>query len=250
MNYRYSDDRWWWECVVVIRKLCIIFLSSLLYNDALQVQLTLGVLLVAYVLHHVFLPFAPKKGEEKSGELHGLERNREKVKDERNKHLLHVLERNSILVSTLLLWAATVFIVSTSCEHGFCYILVVAVFVSNVGFLSTGLIIYVRLFLDRNKRIGELFEKNLFQPVKNVKKRLTSFGTNNVTESSNVSHGQDSSNDSNDSNDSNGGAKLAQVHSFFKMHANPRFMSEIELPSIDSSSMVTNKMYKGPARVD
>ena len=172
LNDRYSDDRWWWECVVVIRKLCIIFLSSIFYNDALQVQLTLGVLLVAYVLHHIFLPFAPKKGGKTEDKLHDLELMEKKEKDEKDKHLLHILERNSILVSALLLWAATVFIVSNSCEHGFCYVLVLVVFVSNVAFLCTGLLMYVRLFLARNKKIGELFEKNIIGPVKNAKKRM------------------------------------------------------------------------------
>ena len=137
----YRKERWWWECVVVLRKLCVIFFSSFFYNEKLQLQFTLGMMFAAFVLHHLYAPFDVKRNEKKN----------EENKENKNR-LLDVLERNSILVSTLLLWSASVFIVSTTCESGLCYFLVLATMISNIAFLVSGVWFYARYFCMQHHR--------------------------------------------------------------------------------------------------
>jgi hypothetical protein len=147
----FRQNRWWWEAVVVLRKLAIIFFSSFMYTDALQVQFALGMMITAYALHHMFMPF----DESRAG----------------NHHSLHVLERNSILVSTLLLWAATIFIETKTCEDSFCYILLLAVMVSNITFLVQGLVMFARFFLAKHHRVVE----KLYSYIPSALTRLSSF---------------------------------------------------------------------------
>ena len=129
----FRRDRWWWESIVVMRKLFIIFFASFMYTDALQVQFALGMMVTAFALHHMYLPFDVDPTGKK----------------------LHILERNSILVSTLLLWSATVFIEAKTCEQGLCYILLIVVMVTNIAFLVTSLALFLRFFLEKHHRVVE-----------------------------------------------------------------------------------------------
>ena len=134
----YRKSRWYWECFVVLRKLSIIFLASFFYNEKLQLQLTLGVLFAAFILHHVYVPFDIHRG---GGDVES--------KNER----LDVLERNSILVSAFLIWSASVFYASDTCENGFCYFLVISTFLLNVAFMISGIWYYALYFLQQHHKI-------------------------------------------------------------------------------------------------
>ena len=135
----YSKKRWWWECVVVLRKLSVILIVSFFYSDGLQLQITLGMIVAAYALHHIYMPF----GDHLGGHY----------------RLLHVLERNSILVSIVLLWSATVFLVHPNCENAFCYMLVVVTLISNIVFLGYGCVTFVQSFLEHTKIVKHIKHK-------------------------------------------------------------------------------------------
>lgn len=135
----YAKDRWWWECVVVLRKLSVILIVSFFYSEGLQLQITLGTIVAAYALHHIFMPFDAHLGG-------------------RHK-LLHVLERNSILVSIVLLWSATVFLVHPNCENLLCYTLVIVTLISNIVFLGYGCATFVKSFLEHTKIVKHITHK-------------------------------------------------------------------------------------------
>ena len=137
----YRKERWWWECIVVLRKLFIIFFASFFYNDELQLQLTLGMIFAAFVVHHLYAPFPV---------------------DKKNR-LLDALERNSIVVSTFLLWSATVFLVNPTCEHGFCYFLILATMISNIVFLVSGTWYYAHYFLKQHHKLLDHVKRKLMR---------------------------------------------------------------------------------------
>ncbi len=139
-----------WEGIVVLRKLSIVCFSSFLHDDGLQLQFALGVMVVNLALHHIYLPF----------EVSGAKKGKYLEEDAESGHfsgqglLLHRLERNSILVCTLLLWSSTVFTMRMDCSDikwGFCSFVVLAVFLSNIVFLISSVYLFVFLFLKRTK---------------------------------------------------------------------------------------------------
>jgi hypothetical protein len=164
----YRKERWWWEGVVVSRKLSIIFFSSFMHNDGLQLQFALFTMVANLALHHIFLPFditdvAPSSGEKdaKYDRRSGQSSGRHLIEDtlRAGRYLgegrkLHELERNSIIVCTLLLWASSIFVQRLDCGAmvwGFCSFVVLAVFISNIVFFISGVILFVRFFLMRTR---------------------------------------------------------------------------------------------------
>jgi hypothetical protein len=155
----YKKERWWWEGIVVLRKLSIIFFASFFYDSAIQLQLTLGIMVSAFTMHHMFVPFGVLKSA--AGESAGSSRNLIRRERQDPTKDLDRLERNSILVCTLLLWSATVYIVRERCENGFCYLLVIVTLLSNVWFLGLGVYYYFRHWTKRNKTSLKQFERAL-----------------------------------------------------------------------------------------
>jgi hypothetical protein len=77
--------------------------------------------------------------------------------------MLHRLERNSLLVLLILLWCASVFVMSKgTCNSPLCIFLTVFVFGTNVLFLIQGFTMFVRYFLKRTKLASKIsiFFKN------------------------------------------------------------------------------------------
>lgn len=140
----YAKDRWWWEGVVAVRKLSIIFFANFFYDSTIQLPLALGLMLFTFAAHHIYEPFG--SDGDVSATCADLDR----------------LERNSILVCNLLLWSATIFIVSGTCEHGFCYLLALVSIFANVWFLCSGVYFYFRYWTKKNKTtINNLFNRAL-----------------------------------------------------------------------------------------
>jgi len=67
----YRSDRYWWELVVLLRKIAIIIVSTFVAHDLNQLQLVLATLIVSLHLHHLQMPFG--RGTPKSDQLHYLE---------------------------------------------------------------------------------------------------------------------------------------------------------------------------------
>jgi hypothetical protein len=165
----YRKDRWWWECVVVLRKLAVILITTFLYEDSMQLHVMMLVLIIAFAAHHIYLPFHELKtgGEEVDvvGEVsesvhgvhgvHGASSDNVPGSEMSITHdglMLHRLERNSLLVLLILLWCAGVFVMSEgTCNSPLCIFLTVFVFGTNVLFLIQGFTMFVRYFLKRTK---------------------------------------------------------------------------------------------------
>jgi hypothetical protein len=141
----FREKRWWWEGITASRKLGIIMLSAFAHDDSLQLHFTLATLIVAFALHSTYHPFdIVSKASLADGD------------DDEDSHkscclcccgggersegvILHRMERNSIIISILLLWSAVVFILAPTCTSGFCY------FLSNMCIVF--LILFNLLFL-------------------------------------------------------------------------------------------------------
>ena len=119
----YRADRWYWELVVVVRKLMVICVANFMYENTLQLHVVILALMFSFATHTVFLPFDV-------GDL------------ENGGQLLHRLERNSMLVILLLMWSANVFVIGKEQVHrdikGYqntSTFLVIMVFLSNLVFM-------------------------------------------------------------------------------------------------------------------
>ena len=122
----------------MLRKLAIIFVTIFFSQEQLQLHLALLIVMVAFALHHTFLPFDVNSTPDSD--------------DGGGGHLLHQLERNSLLVLLFLLWSASVFYLDqTSCSAFTCNALAVVVVPSNVVFLTLTLRHFVIHFLKRTK---------------------------------------------------------------------------------------------------
>lgn len=155
----FREKRWWWEAVTASRKLSIIMLSAFAHDDSLQLHFTLATLIVAFALHSTYHPFdIVSKSSLADGDVDDDDDNVAKdSKDRKRKScckcccggrehsegvILHRMERNSIIISIILLWSAVVFILAPTCNSGFCHFLstlcIVCLILFNLLFLWWG----------------------------------------------------------------------------------------------------------------
>ena len=155
----YRKDRWWWECMVAVRKVFIISLASFGFNESIQVHVVLGLLLILLIFHYTFLPFDVST-------IDG--------------QILHRVERNSLVALIVMLWSGVVFIMSGDhmCESAFCRVIknalvLVCIFV-NVLLLMYGTWLFVYYWMKRNRvleKIGSL----------HISKRIQSFSSRRMS---------------------------------------------------------------------
>jgi hypothetical protein len=184
----YRETRWWYEGVVTLRKFFIIVAAAFLHDDALQLHLTLSVMIMAYAVHHVLMPFVPEKtieyddddggggggGDRGDGggggggapvrrrmtRLDKIEQ-RSQLKDRKT---LHRLERWSIFICLSVVWSSTVFILyddskGERCDQTSCNLLVVGVVIANILFLCSGVALFVFHFIKRNRALRDIVGK-------------------------------------------------------------------------------------------
>ena len=163
----YRPTMWWYEGVVTARKLCLILLTAFFHDEALQLQFTIGMLIMAYAVHHTLMPFIPTAGTELSEGQH--------IADQT---MLHYLERSSILICMGLVWSASVFIfytdtVGSTCESAGCRILALLNFILNIGFLLLGVGLFTRHFLKRSSVLKRLSSFQMTWPLSREKTRAS-----------------------------------------------------------------------------
>jgi len=166
----YRSDRWWWENVVLLRKFLVIVVCAFLYEDSMQLHFMMIILIIAFALHHTYLPFHVQKSEDTSPPEEEHYSNYRSIKTGSESHftenglLLHRLERNSLICLLLLLWSANVFVISdNSCNDAFCVGLTVICLVSNIIFLIQGMRLFTKYFLQRTKlaqHVGKLIGRS------------------------------------------------------------------------------------------
>ena len=120
---------------------------------------------MAFGLHHMFMPFDVTGKDLPLVSLTDPEAMKQRQARVFTKQLLHRLERNSILVCALLIWAATVFILhlrtlGLRCDSGGCYALVVLVILTNVLFLVSGFRLFLKYFVKRHAFMRLLLNGN------------------------------------------------------------------------------------------
>ena len=113
MHSGYREEKYWWELVVLVRKYLVIAASTFLISDINQLQMVLGVLILALHLHDENSPF----GEQE----------------------LHRIEMLSLLLLTLVLWSGLYFSSSShlcdTSQRGWCVMLVLVVIFSNIVYI-------------------------------------------------------------------------------------------------------------------
>ena len=135
----YRKEKYWWEIVVLCRKICIILISTFAASDQMQLHFSLAVLIISLHAHDTNRPFG--SGDEMyQPPSHGVKETNEKEAErlERNDHerSLHKYEMGSLLCLLFLIWSGMFFyydLCSTNIIS--CSILIIAVLASNGGYL-------------------------------------------------------------------------------------------------------------------
>jgi len=109
----YTKEKYWWELVVLFRKYFVIFVSTFVPSEQHQLQLVLGLFIVAAHLHGTNKPFGD---------------------DSASAALLHRYEMMSLVVLTFFVWCGVYFSLGNeACSRhaGWCTFLTLLVLVSN-----------------------------------------------------------------------------------------------------------------------
>ena len=143
-----------------MRKLSIIFITTFFSQNSLQLHLALLVIMVAFALHHSFLPFDLSTTDVTDADVadsDDADADNADDDEEGGGYLLHRLERNSLLALMFLLWSASVFYLDqTSCTAFGCNALSITVVVSNVIFLVLAVRLFIIQFLKRTKLVAKI----------------------------------------------------------------------------------------------
>jgi len=113
----YTKEKYWWELVVLFRKYFVIFVSTFVASEQHQLQLVLGLFIVAVHLHGTNKPFGD---------------------DSASANLLHRYEMTSLVVLTFCVWCGVYFSLdSEACSRhaGWCTFLTLLVLASNIVML-------------------------------------------------------------------------------------------------------------------
>ena len=187
----YRDDRWWWEIVVLLRKMLFIIVTAFLYEDSMQLHVMMAILIVAFTLHFMFLPFHVRQSVDAGNALPGSVGGESHITEDGM--LLHRLERNSLLALLLLMWSANVFVLSKDrCDSYFCIFLSGACLASNVVFMIQGIRLFIKFFLIRTKiaqHVSNLFSNISSNPVLDRVRLSFNYDRGGST----LEHGSDSS---------------------------------------------------------
>ena len=228
----YRAERWYWELIVVARKLIIIFVTTFLHEPNFQLQVTLLTMMTAFALHHTFLPFD--------------------VDDKEQGQLLHRLERNSLLILCLLLWSASVFYFEQKpCLTAFCFTgtngLAAIVLLLNIMFLFQGIKTFVFHFLKRTHlvdRLTELVHVNVNHEKKEGDGSEKDGLVQKMLRLSSMFSGRSSTTELLDSSSNAVGIELGEMKMEEKSMFNKRNM-ELEMGvSVNENSMNENPMNK------
>jgi hypothetical protein len=158
----YRPSRWWWEIVVVGRKIAFIVVATFLRRFIRQVHTSLGIMIIFFHLHHQAQPFDRKQ---KTGRL------------------LHAIELCSLIILLLMNWCA-VFFTSGACndvkDTGTCVFynfLAYSLIVLNCAYIISALKMTLSAF-NKNKKIS----KRVLKAAQSVKDNLKRFSNPRTTE--------------------------------------------------------------------
>jgi hypothetical protein len=93
----YRTSRFWWEFVVLIRKTCLILISTFAATDKLQLHLSLAVLIVSLHLHDTNRPFGKGKNTGAMKEYEEEADYEQRLVENENERALHLYEMLSLL---------------------------------------------------------------------------------------------------------------------------------------------------------
>ena len=177
----FTDDRFWWEFVVLTRKYLIILVSTLVEEHILQIQFSLCILIAALHLHDVFRPYGnygdgdlasrlgnSRSAMEKSNQLRGQHRERkhESVQEKRNllhnTFMLHKFDYYSMLSLIALSWCG-VFFFQGKCNApqnagmmSMCITLSALLLIANIFYIFS---IITKFFREWSKRNSWIFDR-------------------------------------------------------------------------------------------
>ena len=123
----YRKNKWWWECVVFLRKLTIIIVATFVELPYIQLMLSLVICSLLLVAQQHCMPMeAGKNGS----------------------NLLHVVEISSLLILMTILWCSLYFERETNCQSGDvgCEFLGALVILTNVLFFLACVGLFIMSF--------------------------------------------------------------------------------------------------------
>jgi hypothetical protein len=149
----YSDQYWWYESFIYLRKLCIILIVTFANSNNQQLHIALGILIVWLYLHEHMQPFGAAAGDSA-----GLTASTPTAATSTASALLHQMEATSLLILILMVWSAVFFVVNPCDDTDtVCSVLGVSVLGANLLFAIVCAYTFVKSFGKKStlvKRIG------------------------------------------------------------------------------------------------
>jgi flagellar biogenesis protein FliO len=147
----YARNRWYWEIVVVARKIVLCFIVTFGRSNELQLHFALGVLIFMLYCQECGKPFENTTTPTSA-------------KEEAQQRMLHMMEVSSLVVLIILAWVAMVFNVSPCGNDDWhCVVLSLLVFGSNLVFVGMCSFVFIRAFAHGNTKalakVVNLFRK-------------------------------------------------------------------------------------------
>jgi len=132
MHSGYRKEKYWWEIVVMIRKILIIIISTFVSSDQLQLHFSLAVLVISLHMHDTNRPFG--SGDRHTDITETEDETLERMDSEKS---LHRYEMGSLLCLLFLIWSGVLFYFNLCGRSGIvaCSILIVIVLGSNAAYL-------------------------------------------------------------------------------------------------------------------
>ena len=192
----FSRKRWYWELVVIARKILMTLIIIFASANTLQLNLMLGVLIFFLYVQERARPFEDKEaivprrsgagastGTDSDG-ANGEETNDGDGGDGAGQKQLHqqkqfhLIEATSLIVLVTMVWAASLFAQSKStCGNSewACVILSIVVFVSNIIFVVACFFIACTAFRKRHNTTIKNFSKQMVSARVRLSDRVSSF---------------------------------------------------------------------------
>ena len=168
----YSSERWYWEVIVILRKLVLIVIVTFGESSQSQLHFALGALIVLLYLQERGRPFESSEGTAAAvvtadvtsvvsltvpsaveSVTAAAAANHEKAQN----HWLHLMEVASLLVLVTMVWVSVFFTISTCGSSSMeCTVLSIVVLASNLAFFLVCSFTCFKSFNERNHlHLGE-----------------------------------------------------------------------------------------------
>jgi len=165
----YASTRWYWEVVVIFRKIFLIVVVTFGQTSQSQLHYALGALIVVLYLQERGQPFTSHEGEETgplkiaTGNSSAAAEEKAAASEKAQKEWLHLMEVASLLVLVTMVWVSVFFTLNdNTCQNNSsaleCTVLSIVVSASNVIFFIICSVSCIKSYEERTHNFSKILK--------------------------------------------------------------------------------------------